>query len=640
MLRRLPLLLAALAPAYVFADLYLRVDLPGAAWMAHQAFRAIVGPLEWLTEEEGLRLVIVVALWLAAALPAWRFGNFGRVYWSATAVIVGAAQLMTIALAALMERALAAGLVAALVLAATTRGLGWESQDEGKVRRWVWVIPSAAAGAVACYYVYALFMTYGEGYALLRWSGDLVRDRGLDLLKIYVGGVAVVQMAVVVLLVRRAGPRRWRRLGWAAATGVAVAAAVEWLLGQGAAVWPYVIVVPCGVLAVSLLWPWLVARPLASGLDPRAIPRLLLPASLLAVLLFGHTYAGRVLRCDRTTDIPGLTRIAAPPEVFRVALARDGTLAAVSLRTSARLARIPVQPDIGILRTTHPGPAALADAGDGEEHRLDGVVEELVYAPSLDRFYATLSPDDPDGLDVDLGVEYAGARSDEITNVLLTISGDGAEVVEAVGVPGLCWINTLRWSDPDGLLYIGCEDRSGVHRYDPVTRSFAGGNEDRAIGDVQKIAIDDAGDRLFTVSLWRRPTLTELDRASLAPSRQVVIGGSHYDVVHDPATDQIFASAFYGSRVRIIDASTFEPTGSSPAGFGTRSLAITDDWLLVSSVYDGLLRICDTSTGDVAHALPIGGHVKDIAIDHRRGLAYFWSQCGLFRLDLEALRSR
>jgi len=636
--RRLPLLLIAALPAYVFADLYLRVDLPGAAWLAHQAFRAVVGPLEWLTEGEGNRLVIAAVLWLVAAAVSWKVRPFGRVFWGATAALVGLAQGMTVALAVLMERSLAAGLAVALLLAAAIGGLGWESEAPERARRRWWLIPSIAAGAVACYYVYALFMTYGEGYALLRWSGDLVRERGLDLLVFYVGGVAALQMAAVVLLVRLAGPRRWQRLGWAAAAGTAAAVVLEWLLGGGAAVWPFVLVVPCGVLGVSLLWPRLVARPLAGGLDPRALPTVLLPACLVAALLFGHTYAGRVLRCDRAPEIPGLTRIAAPPEVFRVTLARDGALAAVSLRTSARLAHIPVQPAIGELATTHPGPAAFADPGEPGDHRLDGVVEELVYAPSLDRFFSTLSPDDPDGLDVDMDVQYDGALSDAITNVLLTVSGDGTEVVEAVGVPGLCWINTLRWSESEGLLYIGCEDRPGVHRYDPVTRSFADGNEERAIGDVQKIAIDDAGDRLFTVSLWRRPTLTELDRPTLSPRRQVVIGGSHYDVVHDPATDQVFASAFYGSRVHAVAASTLTSTSTIPAGFGTRSLAVADDLLLVSSVYDGLLRVCDTSSGHVLHSLPVGGHVKDIAIDHERGLAYFWSQCGLFRLELDAVR--
>jgi len=628
---------------WILADLYLRVDLPGAAWLTHQLFRALVGPLEWLTEGEEARLYALVLAWLGLAAVSLVVRGVGRGFWAGTALLVTALQLLVVAMAALMERALAGGLAVALVVAWRLDALGWDAGD-GDPGPWVrraWIAAAAIAAAVAVYYVYAMFMTYGEGYALLRWAGDRVRGEDLQLLVPYAVAIALLQMAAGLALVRRPGGRRAQRLAPAATAGIAVAVALELLFGQRAALWPFVLVVPAGLLAVSLAWPVLVLGPLRRGWQPTALPRMMLPFAGLALVLMGHTYAGRVFRCPDAGAIPGLTRLATPAEVFRVTLARDGTVAALTLRTSCRLAALPLEPEPGDLAPTASGPAGSPGPDDPDGRiTLNGVPEELVYAPALDRFFATLSPHDYDALTVDLDVDYGGreARLDELTNVLLTVSGDGRRVIEAVGVPGLCWINTLRWSEPEQLLYIGCEDRAGVHRYDPVARAFSDGNTDPTIGDVQKIALDHAGDRLFTVSLWKRPTVTELDLATLQPRRQTVIGGSHYDVVHDPGSDRVFASAFYGSRVRVVNAATLERESTIPGGFGTRALAVADDLLLVSSVYDGLLRACDPASGDVLHRLPVGGHVKDIAVDPERDLAYLWSQCGLYRLDLATLR--
>jgi len=626
----------------VFADLYLRVDLPGAAWLAHQAFRAVVAPLEWLTDGGDQRLKGALAAWAVCLPLAWRWPRFGRVFWGGTALVVGLAQVLIVALAALMERALAAGLAVAVVTALLTGTLGWDGGGAGPRRSWAWGVAAvvAAAGAVACYYVFALFMTYGEGYAVLRWAGDLVRQRGVQLLPLYAVAVAALQFAALVALARLPGQRRQRvrGLSMAAAAGLVVAVVLEIVLGQRAAIWPFFLVIPAGAMIASLLWPLLVRRPTRGGWRLRAIPQVLLLPCVLAVVLMGHTYAARVFRCDGLDAVPGLTLVATPAEVFRVTLARDATVAGLTLRTSMRLATLTTHPQVGDLALTHVGAASLDDSGDPDgETTLNGVPEELVYAPSVDRFYATLSPHRYDRLELTESVEYGDGG--ELTNVLLTITGDGARVVGVVGVPGLCWINTLRWSDTEDLLYIGCEDRAGVHRYDPVSRTFQDGNRSREIGDVQKIALAPSRSRLYTVSLWKRATLTELSQETLDPLRQVVIGGSHYDVVHDPRSERLFASAYYGSRVHVVHAETFQRERSIPAGFGTRALALADDLLLVSSVHDGLLRVCEPDSGRVRHSLRVGGHVKDIAIDPERDQAWFWSQCGLMRLDLAELRA-
>ncbi len=648
--RRSPLAAVALACAapplvlggYVFADLYLRVDLPGAAWLAHQAFRALVGPLEWLTEGEGGRLRLALGLAAAVGVAAVAARPARRVVWPGGALLIAAAQLLVIALAVLMERALAAGLLVALATAAPLGLL--RSRPAVPWPRWPLAAAIAVAGVVACYYVYALFMTYGEGYALLRWAGARVRDDGVALLPGFgiAAGVLLAGLAVPSLL--RAGdrPRRAARLAGAAAAGVAVALIGHRLVGQPTPLWPTPLVVGAGLALFALAWGPLIGGAGANPLDPRSLPRLLLLPTLLAPLLIGHTYAARVFRCGPATSMPGLERVASPGEVFRVTLGARGALAALTLRTDSRLGWLPVWPDAGALQPTDPGPAGHP-GGDprAEAGVLAGVPEELVYAPSLDLFFATVTPEaELAGETRRVGFDPGPHPVGPMTNLILVIAGDGSRVVEALEAPGLCWVNTLRWSEPEGLLYVGCEDRAGVHRYDPAAGAFRDGTHARPIGDVQKIALHPARPTLYTVSLWKTPRLTELSRDGLEVTRQVTLGGSHYDVVADGATGRVFASAFYGSRVRVVEGGDLRQARSIPAGFGTRALALSDDphLLLASSVYDGTLRVCDPATGETRATLPVGGHIKDIAVDQERDWAYFWSQCGLFRLDLSGWR--
>jgi hypothetical protein len=59
--------------------------------------------------------------------------------------------------------------------------------------------------------------------------------------------------------------------------------------------------------------------------------------------------------------------------------------------------------------------------------------------------------------------------------------------------------------------------------------------------------------------------------------------------------------------------------------------------VVASSVYDGLVRVCRTDTAEVVRLLRVGGHVKDIAVDEARSLAYFANPCGVFRIDLNVV---
>lgn len=654
------------AGGWVLLDLYLRVELPGAAWLAHQAFRCIVTPLEWLTEGEGTRLQVVLGAWVVAASlspMAWVMRNmsnpvgvlirWGAVwFWSVTALLVAGFLLLVVSLGLLMERALAGGLVVALGMAWIAGGLGGHRTGKFQLsrgRRWAALVAIALVGGGAAYYIYALFMTYGEGYPVLDFFGGMARA-GVDFLWLYGVALVVVSVAAGAGVFWRRGDRVRRpgRLLPAVVAGVGVAVMLDHAFVLHGPRWTPLVVVPCATLLAALLWgaggaTKATGRPLGAWFH-RLPGRLMVPF-LLALLCIAHAYAARIFRCPTAAESPYLTRIANLPEVFRVTLFAQNRRLALSIRSDRRLGWIKVASGVdgdvsGVgegVHTTAPGPANL-DLQRGSPGRLAGVPEDFVHAPSLDRFLVSLTAHDRRRVQADLSIKYKGSlgRGHEINNMIATVSGDATEVLDVIGVPGLCWLNCMRWNDAERLLYLGCEDRPGLFRYDPAGRVFKDGTIHQSIGDVQDIAFDPLARRLYTVSLWKNARLTELDWQTLTIRRQLTIGGSHYDVVHDGRTNRIFASAWYASRVRVVDTRTFKRVGTIPTGLGTRALALAhrQKLLLVSSIYDGRLRMCNPSTGAIQASLHVGGHVKDIAVDTRRGVAYFWSQCGLYRLDL------
>jgi len=196
------------------------------------------------------------------------------------------------------------------------------------------------------------------------------------------------------------------------------------------------------------------------------------------------------------------------------------------------------------------------------------------------------------------------------------------------------------WSEAIGKLYLGCEYEPVVQTYDPNSNTFERSDHDVAIGDVAAMVLDADGGRIFTTSFWNAQVVAELDLETMSVRRTCDIGGGNVDLAFDPSSGRLFATGYYDSRVRVISAQGLEKQDDVVTGFGTRAVAVDSsrDLLLVSSVYDGVLRVCEASTGKGVASLRVGGHVKDIVIDSERGLAWFWSQCGLFRLDLEQLR--
>lgn len=608
-----------LLPAvWAFADLLLRRDLPGAALLQHAAFRALVVPLVWLTEDDGHRLRVALALW-GFALASVLYGGLRtrptRALLAATAGVVVAFEAVTVALAALMERSLALGMAA---------GIGvwlWRRADRAADERPSWPLVgfAAAAAAASLYYVYALFMTFGQGYPLLHALGDALRGGGSSFFGLWAVSVVALGGLAAALLAKSRGR--------AALIEVAPGALLAALVGAAGAPAAAVIAGPTAVLVVAALLPGLV------GLrGPLRWPVLAALPCVLAGLLFGHTYSARVLSCPDADD-PRVRVLASPGEVFRIAQGERGVLA-LSLRADRRFGRLDLRSG-GPLGFSDAGPLAptWGRAGGAD---LAGTPEELVYAASRGQFFGSVVPHDQ------------GRWADGPVlpkNLIATLDGDAAGVVAATGVEGLCWINTLHWSEPEGLLYVGCEEVAGLHRWDP-DGGLHDSNLASQLGDVQDLAFGEGADegRLWTVSLWNSRRLTELDREDLSVLRQVPIGGMSYHVTYDPDIRRLFASGYYAGRVRVVETEGLTHLRSLPSGFGTREVTVARKrkLLLASGTYDGLLRVWDTASPPplAIDEVQVGGHVKDITVDEAGDRAWLWSQCGLLELDLNALGRR
>ncbi|MEE2828228.1 MAG: hypothetical protein VX498_03485 [Myxococcota bacterium] len=620
-------------------DLLLHHDLPGAQHIQHAAFRGLVVPLEWLTEGTGRRLELVGAAWLltvAVALP-YRRHPWANLVLRISAALLAVGGLVTVGLAVLMERGLALGIAVSVLL--SLRGPVQLQRRPGSAGPGA-VVLAVLASLASLYYVYALFMTRGEGYPLLQSLGDALRRGGSSWFPVWV--VAVVLVGVAALVAHRPN---WKNFVLCSLPGLLIAA----MSGSAGGL----VVVPVSVALVALLLPGLFAVEGAM----RWPARVALPC-ILAGLLFGHTYSARVLHCP-AEDHPRLELLASPGEVFRIAMNSRGDLA-MALRADRRFATLDPTREEPALELAASGP--LTPPWPADESLLYATPEELVYAPSLDRFFASVIPMDPDAW---LGREQGSkaavsawnsgrasrggavapseAGASPVRNVVVTLDGRGEGVEDAFAIPDLCWINTMHWDEADRLLYLGCEEVPGLHRYDPQARGLVDEQGAVELGDVQDLAFGqgEAADRIFSISLWRSRQLTELDRATLQVLRQVPIGGMHYHLAYAPESALLFASSYYGGRVHVVDATTMEGRGSLSADFGTREVAVHQGLglLLASSTYAGTVRIWSISSGDLRlqERLEVGGHIKDIRVDQAGERAWFWSQCGLYELNLQGL---
>ncbi len=629
--RRLLLAVPGAVFAWVVLDLYLPITLPGAPQLEHLAFLA-AGGLTRLLEEEAATDVLVLDVVLGAVvvlgaggLAAWRFG--GRRLWQLGSAGPALGQLGVLVVASLMERAGAAGILVACLVALRGRD---SPPREGPPAGRRDALFGLAVAAVPGIYLFAAFTASSDGYGLL----ELLGAASGPLLPVAWAVAALLAAAASVKLIAPPGSLpSTPTLARACAAGVATTFVARLLWDPGLPWVSVVLIAPLGAAVVLGLR----ARLGPSGFDPLRMPRALLPATAAAALLFAHTYAARVFSCP--TDLPdGVERIADGDDVFEVVLGRDGETLVLSSRSGRRFLALTVQPEVGEVRATAPD-AIPSPPPDGlPPGTTYGYAEEIEYLPDQDAFLGTVVAVSHDFFLQD------NSPAHDVNNALVTISADGARAEHLHGRSRLCWIGNMAWDPVRSRVLLGCEYDSRIWTYDPTTNEVAYGFESPELADVAAFAVDPRPERgfVYTVPMWTGDRITKLAGDSLEIQAQRRVGDAHYALELDPATDRLFASSYYRSVVNVVDADDLRTVDSIPTGLGARAVAVASDrgLVLVSSVYDGLIRICRTDDGGVVRRLRVGGHVKDIAIDQRRGLAYFANTCGIFRADLNVLDSK
>jgi hypothetical protein len=620
--------------ALAAGNLLLGFDLPGAAVIEDLVFSAVTAVFIWLTDADW-RMPFAALIAAGTGTAAFYFRKrfaFGWKLWvslAGLALLSGQVGFVTFGL--LMEKSVVISLGAGFVVyLAWPRIFAKHPQDEPRPMGFIAKALVAGFAVATLYYLYAMLDTNPMGYQALEVGNKLSQGRFWQ--RSFYFLIALSTLILAVSMFRKEKPIR-RSIRVLASSGLAVfvLAALnlqserQVLIASAA-----VMIVPAFLLCEAIRGWGLGLLPDLSLSPGRTVSRMFLLTAVAGCCMF-HAYTFRVFDC-RAAQRPAVTQLSHEPEVFRILHDAERNQIWMVQRTESRIVRrdLETEESIAVSFGIMPG---------FKSHllkHLPGTPEDLIFNADRSMLYATFNP--MPEFAAALGNENPGRYND----IVLAIDPDSAKVVEKIAIPDMCWINCIRWDQAADRLLIGCEDRAEMYSWDPQSKTIDKQVQLDSVGDIQDLEIDrrELPGKLYAISLWYSGKLSELDIETWEVLRQTTIGGTNYEMAFSLATDTLFVSRFYESRVLMVNRRTMEKVGVLPTGLGTRALAVDDSrgLLLVSSIYDGLVRVYDFRNRRLVAAFPVGGHVKSIALDSAGGTAYFSGQCGLLRLDLDSIR--
>ncbi|MCZ7582616.1 MAG: hypothetical protein M5R36_04365 [Deltaproteobacteria bacterium] len=312
----------------------------------------------------------------------------------------------------------------------------------------------------SCYYMFTILDTNPTGYPLLRFLnrtfGDSSEDTsalatvfrlvlGLGLLTLF-GGIPPTARDSVARLPR--------------GHGVCGRGGVIWLyrhgLNRDVSIFSASLIIGFCVLAADLLLEHGFGLFPRLTWEPQHLPKRMMFLSVVALLGMGHAYTYRIFNCSRTLGVEGLDRIADAPEVSRAVFDGERDALLLVYRSEQRIVRL----NLKNWRFQDIDPGPLADRRRETARHFDGIPEDLIYIPQKNVYVATLNPFP------DLAARLPESTRGALRDLLVFIDHETANVIDVVAMPDLCWINSIRWNDERGTLYIGCEDIPRLHEFD------------------------------------------------------------------------------------------------------------------------------------------------------------------------------
>ncbi|MCZ7583482.1 MAG: hypothetical protein M5R36_09195 [Deltaproteobacteria bacterium] len=293
-------------------------------------------------------------------------------------------------------------------------------------------------------------------------------------------------------------------------------------------------------------------------------------------------------------------------------MSADGRTLLASLREEQRVLAVDLDAGTsrGILNTQ-----ALVD---GERRFLSWVEpENLVRLGGDDRFLLLAAVSD---------------NEEENRVAEINASGDILRLVDAIPRTGVSDI--VR--DGQGRVYLSTEFEDKIFVLDETTLERV--NEIAWPGaETNRVIV--RPDRIFSLGLWWDGRVRVFDFTAKRETGSADVGTRSWDLAYDDATNRLYIPKMIAGNLLVVDAATMVLEARRRVGFGARPIEIDARRrrLLLGNMYDGRFTAYDLDTGDLVFETRLGGYLKGMIVDEKRGKAYTGCACGIFEIDLDVI---
>ncbi len=336
--------------------------------------------------------------------------------------------------------------------------------------------------------------------------------------------------------------------------------------------------------------------------DPLQLAQRLGAIGLVALGCVGAHYAGTMWRCP-SDPAPGLQRLATDAGAFSLAATPDGRLLVASLREAQELLVI---------------------------DRTDGGGRRISLRSSSDTLFDRAEPETllpmADGRVLVLVARSGGEHGNRL-RILDPATGELSGPLPPASGQGVSDLV----DDGRGGIWLSTEFEGSLFRLDPST-----GTAERSLqvphAETNKVLVDAAGGRAWSVGLWWDDQLRAIDLGRGDLTASAVVGTHQWDMAWSVENDVVLLPKFLSGRVQVRKADSLDLVRSWAAGFGVRAIEVLDEQGLAvtGSLYGGDVSGWDIASGARRFEYHVGGHVK--ALTAGPNGVFSAGNCGIFEV--------